>query len=200
MEHSHPIPPQFQEYAWALGLLSLPLLHFGLGEPNHPYQVVLGALTVAMAFHRGWLVFPKSTALRLVSFLVNIAVLTYLFKLLIGSGVRHPLAWIQAPTLASVPMEGRLLSFVPSVSLQWEPTFLAGLSIDFTAIQTFLLILTLLATLFQFHPLPSITALLLIVVSIPAFAGFHWDWVFPALIATGIGFYVQRPNAVSKPV
>ncbi len=167
--------------SFVLAFVASTLAFKGMGEPNHPYQIALAILTVALAYHRRWFRFPSKTHQWAIA-AVNCLTLAMINKLLIGSGVRQPFYWAQLPT-------------VSSWNLQWAPVALASWEVDLTLIQTFLLLVTLIGALFRFQPFVSLTALLLIVVSVPAFAGFQWQWVFPALAASAVAFYIQSSQA-----
>ncbi len=181
-------------FPWALlALVSAVVLgYFGLGMPNHLYQFVLAVLFVALCYHREWLALPGRAYEWSLSVL-NVAVLTLLFKLFIGGGKRFPMSWLYYPNITkNAPTDDS--SWIPSVAdlqLAWEPSLLAEWSIDLTIVQTFLLVITLVGALVEFQPFISLTAFLLVVVSIPALVSFDWPYVFPAIIAGIIGLYLQ---------
>ena len=173
---------------------ALVLAFLGLGAPNHYYQVVLAVITVALAYHREWFVRPEKIYLAPLAIL-NSALLSILYKLMIGSGKRYPFFWALYPTVEKSPApDGRWPKVVPDVAIAWQTSPLAEWSMDLTIVQTFLLLVTLLGALFDFQPFTSFTALLLIVVSIPALLAFNWTFVFPALIVAGIAFYLQSAS------
>lgn len=181
-------------FPWALlSLLTAVLLgYWGLGLPNHFYQFVLALLFVALCYHREWLALPAKAYEWSLS-LLNVAVMTLLFKLFIGGGKRFPMSWLYYPNITKNPPSDES-AWIPSVSdlqLAWEPSLLAQWSIDLTVVQTFLLLITLVGALVEFQPFISLTALLLVLVSIPALVSFDWPWVFPAIIAATIGLYLQ---------
>jgi hypothetical protein len=153
----------------------------GFGLPNHPYQVASAALAVALAYHRGWLR-RAGGALTVLAALLNVAQLSLLMKLFIGSGRRFPFFWLKYPSLNQV---------IPKWSMAWEPTALTTWEIDFTILQTFLVIVTLVGALFRFQPFVSLTALGLMVASVPAFMDFQWSWVFPAIALCAVSLYLQ---------
>jgi len=173
------------------------LAFHGLGAPNHPYQGILAALAIALAYHRRWLARPRPPAIFALTAAANAASLAMLLKLFIGGGVREPLSWARYPWLRLSKAEG-VLSLLPEWRLDWEPTALATLQVDFTVLQTFLLIVTLAGALFRFQPFVSLTALALIAVSVPAFAAFDWRWVFPALLTATVGLYLQCPASRAR--
>ena len=175
-----------------LGLLlaSLFLAYKGVGEPNHYYQPVLALLTVALLYDRKVIVLPEGL-MRFAIIPLNFAALTFVYKLLVGGGKKFPLHWLFYPVLKDrVENEGIL----PDFALTWEPTPVAAWSIDFTVLQTFLVLLTVLCALVDFQPFASFTALALIVVSLPALFTFNWSWVFPALLCAAVAFYLQSPT------
>jgi hypothetical protein len=55
----------------------------------------------------------------------------------------------------------------------------------------FLLIATLAGALFRFQGFTSITALALLIVSIPVYLTFTWDWVVLFLICGTVSLYLQ---------
>jgi hypothetical protein len=64
-------------------------------------------------------------------------------------------------------------------------------SIDITKVQAFLLIATLAGALFRFQGFTSITALALLIVSIPVYLAFTWDWVVLFLVCGSVSLYLQ---------
>ena len=178
-----------------VSILALVFGLLGLGMPNHFYQVVLAILAVWLGYHREWFIAPREKVYWILAPL-NAAVLSILFQLVIGSGKRFPFFWALYPTLEKTPRgqkEG-WTDVVPDIALAWQTSALADWSIDLTIIQTFLLLITLIGALFDFQPFISLTAILLILVSIPALVGFAWPWVFPAMIAGGIAIYLQSSS------
>ncbi len=189
------VPLQGNYFLAASGCLVVGIVlgYFGLGFPNHYYQLVLAALTVALCYHRNWLATPSATIHWILAGL-NTLSLTLLYKLLIGGGHRYPISWLKYPVVEKSVPEGdpsKWLNVVPDFTLQWHDSALAAWSFDLTVIQTFLLLITLIGALFEFQPFISLTAFLLILVSLPALVGFSWAWVFPAIVVTGIAFYLQ---------
>lgn len=178
--------------SFSLALAALVLCYKGLQLPNHRYQIILGILTAALAYHRGWFLLPTKWY-EWVLALVDAALLSLLFRLVIGTGTRLPLFWLQYPTIASDPANKS--KWIPSWNFSWQPSSFAEWSVDFTVVQTFLLVVTLVGALFRFQPFVSITAVLLVLSSIPAMAEFDWNWVFPALLVSGLAFYVQLPSS-----
>lgn len=184
---------------WGSGaLLVLALLCSikGLGLPNHWYQAVLAVLVIVVAYHREWLVRPHSTLVYSLLLTLNTALVATTLKLLIGSGTRHPFFWALVPAVSSEKDSATQAwhEVLPKLSLVWQESPLAQWAVDLTAVQTFLLLITLFGALFEFQPFVSLTALLLIIVSIPALVSFSWTWIFPALILTAVAFYLQSAS------
>lgn len=179
--------------ACALGALSLIFCAIGLGAPNHYYQAVFAALTIALAYHQGWFAWPQHKPHWALA-LLNVALLAMLYKLVIGSGVVEPFFWAKVPVVEAKEADGAF-SLLPKAGMHWEKTALAAWSIDLTIVQTFLLLVTLVGAMFEFQPFASLTAFLLVVVSLPALVGFDWHWVFPAIISAAISFYLQSAEA-----
>lgn len=183
-------------FAYALGAGGAYLGYLGLGLPNHPYQVVLAVLAVALGYHRRWFLVPEK-AVGLALPLLNATCLAMLMKIFIGSGIRRPLEWLKYPSLTFTKPEG-MLNIVPETRVVWENTPLAMWELDLTILQTFLLVVTLVGSLFRFQPFASLTAFLLILVSLPAFASFDWRWVFPAILSAAVVFYAQSSLSRSR--
>jgi hypothetical protein len=181
----------------AILLLAVVLGVFGLGLPNHYYQIVLAGLTVALAYHQGWFAKPGKPLHWVLSVLDTLTI-AILFKLVIGSGSRFPFFWVLYPSIErakDAPEGASWKDVVPNYSLNWQDSALAQWSVDLTIVQSFLLILTLAGALIEFQPFASLTALLLIVVSIPALVGFDWTLIFPTLILAFVAFYLQSADA-----
>ncbi len=190
------LPPQKLSLKMLLvsSLLMLPALicsFKGLDLPNHYYQAILAVLLTAVLYHTKLLSLP---AFYLGYFLpvLNALVLSFILKLFIGTGTRYPLSWLMYPTVSrGSESTGSWKDYVPSWSLEWVPGPMAAWSIDITIVQTFLLLLTIMAALFGFQPFASMVALVLVLFSIPALVSFNWSWVFPAIVLTAIGLYLQ---------
>ena len=176
----------------AISLVALVLCFIGLGLPNHYYQFIFAVLTILLAHHQGWLARPTNTLQWALS-AIDALIVSMLFKLVIGSGTTKPFFWAKVPSIASETSE-KAFGVVPTYALTWQESALSMWSIDLTIVQTFLLLVTLLGALFEFQPFASLTAFLLVLVSIPALVGFDWPWVFPAVIATGVALYVQTTD------
>jgi len=70
---------------------------------------------------------------------------------------------------------------------------------DITKIQTFLLIATLAGALFRFQGFTSLTALALLIVSIPIYLTFTWDWVVLFLVCGSVSLYLQSRANIPFP-
>lgn len=173
--------------AGAVGLAVL-----GLKLPNHPYQTSLAVMLVALGYHRGWLAAPRKPWEWLLPIL-NTLVLAMILKLAIGGGVHSPLDWLRYPKFGGQGEQAPGWLQLPQLGWTWEKPFLANWQIDLTVLQTCLFLLTSVGALVRFQPFASLTAILLLVISIPALAGFEWTYVFPALLLALTGFYLQSP-------
>lgn len=175
-----------------LGLAAVVLGYLGLGYPQHYYQVLFSVLLLLLLYHRGSLQ-PARDNWKWPQIVVNFLVLCLLFKLLIGGGIAHPFDWIKLPAIAKVPPEGSQSWYsLPDYSVQWQaiPT-LAELSIDVIRIQTLLFVVIFAGALFRFEPFTSIAALVLLMVSLPAYLRFDWDRVILFIIAGSVSLYLQ---------
>jgi len=186
-------------FAFLLTSLASYTAYRGLGQPNHPYQGVLAALAIGLAYHRRWFAFPTRWHQWAIAGM-NVLTLAMVNKLLIGSGIRQPFQWMKYPTLQMEKATGKWFEMMPQMGVLWQPVPLAEWQIDLTLIQTFLLLVTLIGALFRFQPFVSLTAFLLIVVSLPAFASFDWQWVFPALALAAVAFYIQTTSTLESPI
>lgn len=186
--------PHHPAWPMSLGLLALGCGYVGLGLPQHYYQPLFAGLLLLLAYHRGsWVMFGGGWRWPLV--LINFLVLCLLFKLLIGGGTNYPFDWLKVPTITSVPPAedspwySRLL---PEFVVKWRDIPLVSeWNVDMTKIQTLLLTATLAGALFRFQPFASLTALILLIISIPSFMMFNWDWVILFLILGAASIYLQ---------
>ena len=64
-------------------------------------------------------------------------------------------------------------------------------SVDVTRIQTFLFLAILAGALFRFEPFTSIAALVLLVISLPVYLRFNWDWVVLFIVVGSVSIYLQ---------
>jgi hypothetical protein len=186
--------------AWALGLGATALAsgYVGLGLPRHYYPPLFAGLLLLLLYHRGFLRRARG-GWHWLQVIVNFFVLVAFFTFLIGGGTAHPFEWLKVPVIAKAPAAGdgawyRLI--VPDLSVQWQAVpKVSDWSLDITKVQTLLMIATLAGALFRFQPFTSITALALLVVSIPAYLAFNWDWVVLFLIVGSLSLYLQTAAA-----
>jgi len=182
--------------AWplALGCAALAFGYLGMGMPRHPYQYLFAGLLVLLAYHRGFLRLPK-VPWRWPQIAVNFLSLAQFFMIVLGGGVRLPFAWMRSPGVVKTPApeEGSWYrAVIPDYSIQWNTIpGVSDWSIDVTKVQSFLLIATLAGALFRFPGFTSITALALLIVSIPVYLTFTWDWVVLFLVCGSVSLYFQ---------
>ena len=112
-----------------VGAVAAFLCFRGLGWPNHPYQEALGALTIALAYHRRWLLWPRRWYEWGIAPL-NAFLVAALFKLIIGSGVRHPLYWLNYPEMKLERQTGKWMEVLPEFKILWQPMPIASWEID----------------------------------------------------------------------
>lgn len=182
--------------AWplALGFAALAFGYLGMGLPGHPYQYLFSGLLVLLSYHRGFLRLSK-VPWRWPQIVVNFLYLSMFLMIVLGGGVRLPFAWMRTPGFIKTPApeEGSWYrAVIPDYSIQWH--MIPGVSdwsMDVTKIQAFLLIATLAGALFRFQGFTSITALALLIVSIPVYLTFTWDWVVLFLICASVSLYLQ---------
>ncbi len=185
--------PQQPAVPLTLGIVALALGYLGLGLPQHYYQPLFAALFILLAYHRGWFrLYPQPWRWPLVA--LNFLLLLLTFKLLLGGGLSYPFDWLKVPVLQTLPPTDDSWSqkYLPHYTLSWEGV--SGVSdwyITVTRIQSVLLIATLIGALFRFQPFASLTALALLVVSVPSYLAFNWDFVVLFLVLGGIALYLQ---------
>ena len=177
-----------------LGGAALVCGYLGLGLPQHYYQPLFAALFLMLAYHRQvWRLYPAPWRWPLV--LMNFLLLCLLLKLLIGGGLQYPFEWLKAPAFTAVPVPDGSAWYqrvIPDYTLTWHSV--PGVSdwyINVTRLQTLMLIATLAGALFRFQPFASLTALALLVLSLPSYFSFVWDWVILFLILGGSAMYLQ---------
>jgi hypothetical protein len=189
--------------AWpfALGLSAVVLGYFGVGIPRHYYQVLFSVLLLMLLYHRGSLRSMQG-AWKWPMVVVNFLLLCLLFQLLIGGGIGHPFDWIRVPAIIKTPPAGEqswYSAVVPDYTVQWQAIpKLAEWSIDITKVQTFLLVTVLAGALFRFEPFTSITALALLLISLPTYLRFNWDWVVPFVIIGSVSAYLQAGKTARR--
>lgn len=177
-----------------LGLVVLVCGYLGLGLPQHYYQPLFAGLVVALAYHRKLWLIPAGHW-RWAQGIVNFLILALFFKLLIGGGRGYPLSWLRVPVIKKVPRGQETPWYdqlFPQFDIEWQGIpAVTDVSFDITMIQTFLLIATLAGAMFRFQPFASLTAVILLLVSIPTFVSFNWEWVVWFLVLGGVCFYLQ---------
>ncbi len=186
-------------WAFVLGLAALIFGYFGLGLPQHYYQILFAGLLLLLLYHRRFLLMPHG-AWQWPQVVLNFLLISLLFKLLIGGGMAYPFDWLKVPALskAAPPADGSWYNrLVPDYSVQWQGIpRVSDWSVDLTKIQTLLLIATLAGALFRFQPFTSLTALALLLISIPTYLAFNWDWAILFLVIGSVSIYLQsRVNA-----
>ncbi len=193
--------PSMLHPAWPflLGIIALGFGYLGLGLPQHYYQPLFALLLVVLLYHRRFIVRPKG-GWHWPQVLLNFLLIALLFKLLIGGGVAHPFEWLKMPVISRIPPpEGGSWfgKMVPDYTIQWQGIpRVSEWAVDVTKIQTLLLIATLAGTLFRFQPFTSLTALALLLISIPTYLNFNWDWVILFLILGSISIYIQSRASI----
>jgi len=182
--------------AWplALGCTAAVFGGLGMGVPSHPYQYLFAGLVLLLAYHRRSLRLPKG-AWQWPQIAANFTTLSLFFMIVLGGGVRHPLAWFRAPAVVKEPPPDGgswYRTLVPDYTVQWHSIpGLSDWSVDLTKVQAFLLIATLAGSLFRFQGFSSITALALLIISIPVYLSFTWDWVVLFLVSGSVSLYLQ---------
>jgi hypothetical protein len=186
-------------WAVAVGIAALACGYIGMGLPQHYYQPLFALLLMLLAVRHGHIVLPYNSwrwPLAITLFLV----LCLLFKLLIGGGISHPFAWLKVPAIEVVPAaedSSWYQRMVPDVNVTFKGIAnLSDWAIDITKLQTLFLVATLLGAVVQFQPFASLTAVALLVVSIPTLTSFNWDWVLLFLILGGAAFYLRSPRGM----
>ncbi|MHB8846501.1 MAG: hypothetical protein ACYC7L_17335 [Nitrospirota bacterium] len=186
--------------AWplALGCGAAAFGYLGMGAPAHPYPYLFAGLLLLLAYHRGSLRTAQGYW-QWPQVAVNFTTVSLFFMIVLGGGVRHPLAWFKSPAvIKNTPAEsGSWYSgIVPDYTLQWHSIpGLSDWSVDFTKVQAFLLIATLAGALFRFQGFASMTALALLIISIPVYLSFTWDWVMLFLVCGSVSLYLQARAA-----
>ncbi len=198
LEHAAPESPPFLNLPpyWPLlsGILALAFGYLGMALPHHYFQYIFAGLILIVSYHRHYLhLFAGYWRWPLV--IINYALWCLFFKLMIGAGEAHPLTWLKMPTITSneeAESSSWLDKMLPNYDFSWQGvTNISDFAIDITQIQTLLLLLTLIGAAFRFQPFASMTAILLLIISIPSFMAFQWEWVILFLIFTSVTFYLQ---------
>ncbi len=196
LEAAGPSGTRLIHAAWpvALGCLAAVFGVLGMGYPRHPYQYLFAALLLLIFYHqRGLVLAPGKWRWPLAA--LNFANIALFFLIVLGGGVRRPFSWVRTPGLTrNAPPEGGSWygGILPDYSMQWKD--LPGISdwtLDITKVQVFLLIATMVGALFRLQGFTSVTALALLIISIPLYLTFSWDWVVLYLILASASLYLQ---------
>lgn len=183
-------------WAFSAAAAALACGYLGMGLPQHYYQPLFALIVLLLAYRHGHVSLPTD-GWRWPMAIMYFLMLCLLFKLLIGGGTTHPFAWLKIPTFVVTPPaedSSWYQRVLPDVTVIMKGiTNLSDWAVDITKIQTFFLIATLLAAIARFQPFASLTALALLVFSIPTLASFNWDWVLMFLILGGTAFYLRSP-------
>lgn len=194
--HRAPIPPRSESLiAVACAALAIYCALQGLGFPNLIYQWSIGLALVGLAYHSGhWRLTRRPENLLFIP--LNVVLIAMLTKLLIGGGLRHPFYWLRYPTIQLAAPGEKWYSILPKTDLAWQSSELASWVVDLTVVQSFLAVICVFTALIRFQPFASLVALLLVLISIPSLMEFNWPLVFPALLLSGVAFYLQtaRPR------
>lgn len=193
-------PDNYSALAFILGVIALVFGYLGMGLPQHYYQPLFASLVLALGWRHGAIVLPDSRW-RWPLILVMFLILCLMFKLLIGGGSSHPFAWLKVPVFEIVePAQDAswYKKVMPKIELNFKgiPN-LSDWTIDITKIQTLFLVATMIGAMTRFQPFASLTALALLIVSIPTLATFNWDWVLLFLILGGATFYLRSPSGLN---
>lgn len=187
-------PALHPSWAFSLVVASIVLGYLALGLPQHYYQILFSGLLLLLLYHRGFLHMARGHW-RWPQAALNLLLLCLLFKLLIGGGVTHPLDWFKLPVLTKTPPPSDpswYTHFVPDYAIQWEGIQkISEWSLDITRIQTFLLLATFAGALFRLEPFTSITVLALLIISLPTYLQYNWDWMVLFLVIGGVSLYLQ---------
>jgi hypothetical protein len=188
------LPAFHPAWPFLLGLMAIALGYFGVGYPSHYYQVLFSLLLLLLLYHRGSLLLTEGRW-KWPLVLVNFLLFCLLFQFLIGGGISHPFDWVRIPVIAKVLPAGDKPWYSVGMSdyaVQWQAMpKLAEWSIDITRVQTFLFLAVLAGALFRLESFTSITALALLLVSLPVYLRFNWDWIVPFIIAGSVSIYLQ---------
>jgi len=196
VDPDHTFSRFFQGWSVILAGFTLLFGYLGMGIPQHYYQPLFAALTLTILYrHRK--IHMGDGAWKWILIVTNFLMLVLLYKLLIGGGVSHPFDWLKIPNLVSgtPPADATWhQKILPNIKLEMKPVpVVSEWSIDITKMQTLFLLATLAGAVFRFQPFASFAAMGLLLVSIPTFTAFRWDWVILFLVCCGTSFYLQSP-------
>jgi hypothetical protein len=181
-------------WAIALSSVSIVLGCLALGYPEHYYQFLFSAILLFVLYHRGFLR-PVRGHWRWPQIVLNYLLLCLFFKFLIGGGVAYPFDWLKLPVITKTPPPADpswYSSFIPDYTVLWQGIpKLSAWSIDITKIQTIFLLATFAGALFRFEPFTSISAIALLIISVPVLLRYNWDLMVLFLVLGSISLYVQ---------
>lgn len=188
------LPPRSETLvSVACAVLAIYCAARSLGFPTELYQWSIGLALVGLAYHSGhWRLIARPENLILVP--LNVVLIGMLTKLLIGAGLRHPFYWLRYPTIQLSGPAEKWYSIIPKTDLAWQSSELASWAVDLTVVQSFLAVICVFTALIRFQPFASLVALLLVLFSIPSLMEFNWPLVFPAMLLSGVAFYLQTPR------
>ena len=187
-------PPTLPVWALLLGVSAAACGIVGMGAPKHPYQYLFSGLLLLLFYHQRGLVLAAGR-IRWPLVLLNFTNIALFFLIVLGGGVRRPFNWLRSPGFVrNAPADGGSWygGLVPDYSVQWRD--IPGVSdwaLDITKVQVFLLIATMIGALFRIQGFTSVTALALLIFSIPLYLTFNWDWVVPFLVLASASLYLQ---------
>jgi len=187
-------PSVHPAWPFVLGCIAVVFGVLGMGAPRHPYQYLFAGLLLLILYHRRAL-HMAAGKWRWPLAALNFANIALFFLIVLGGGVRRPFAWVRSPGLLKNQPPGGgswYNGMLPDYSVQWRD--LPGISdwtLDITKVQVFLLIATMAGALVRLQGFTSVTALALLIVSIPLYLTFSWDWVVLFLLLAGASLYLQ---------
>jgi len=195
------VPTLHPALLFALSVISVSLGYLAVGYPQHLYQFLFSGLLLLLLYHRGFLRMARGYW-RWPQVALNFLLLCLFFKFLIGGGVTFPFDWLKLPviTKSSPPADPSWYSsFIPDYTVQWQGIpKISDWSIDITKLQTIFLLATFAGMLFRFEPFTSITAMTLLVISVPAYLHYNWDWMVLFLIVGAVSLYLQSESRAAS--
>ena len=184
-----------------IGIAAAVTGYLGIGIPQHYYQGLFSILIVLFGYHRGLLRRMRGKW-KWPQILLNVLILCLLLKLFIGGGVSRPFDWFKLPAITKVTPLGVqpwYSAVVPNYTILWQALpAITDWSVDVTKIQTFLLLAIFAGALFRFEPFTSLAVFTLLIISLPAFLRYDWDWVVPFIILCGVSIYLQTRVYASR--
>ncbi len=195
------VPMLHPALLFALSVISVFLGYLAVGYPQHLYQFLFSGLLLLLLYHRGFLRMARGYW-RWPQVALNFLLLCLFFKFLIGGGVTFPFDWLKLPVITKSPPPADpswYSSFIPDYTVQWQGIpKISDWSIDITKLQTIFLLATFAGMLFRFEPFTSITAMTLLVISVPAYLHYNWDWMVLFLIVGAVSLYLQSGSRAAS--